>query len=144
MKIIHRAARLALGTTAGLALALSGTTPASAATWELRDLQQRICVTPSSGHPNTYFVAVVLGTWSTTVQIGLQNLPTGSTSAGGTSIPPGSNYPNPSNGATTVNGFVQLSIAPLPAGVYTPLLTASAGTETQSVPVTINVKENCY
>ncbi|MER5643679.1 DUF5980 family protein [Streptosporangium sp. NPDC002524] len=144
MKTIHRAARLALGATTGLALALSGTTPASAATWELRDLQQRICVTASGGHPSTYFVAVVVGSWSTTVQIGLRNLPPGSTSAGGTPIAPGSNYPNPGNGATTVNGFVQASIAPLPVGVYTPLLTASDGTETQSVPVTVNVKESCY
>lgn len=141
MKTIHRAARLALGATAGLALALSGTTPASAATWELRDFQQRICVTSSGGHPGTYFVAAVVGTWSTTVQIGLQNLPPGSTSAGGTPIPPGSNYP--SNGSTTINGFVQISIPPLPSGVYTPLLTASDRTETQSVPVTINVKESC-
>ncbi|MFD1538492.1 DUF5980 family protein [Nonomuraea guangzhouensis] len=144
MKTIHRAARLALGATAGLALALSSTTAATAATWELRDLKQRMCVTPSSGHPSTYFVAAVVGSWSTTVQIGLRNLPPGSTSAGGTAIAPGSNYPNPDNGATTINGFVQISIAPLPAGVYTPLLTASDGTETQTTPVTINVKQNCY
>ncbi|MEO3814898.1 DUF5980 family protein [Sphaerisporangium sp. B11E5] len=144
MKTIHRAARLALGAIAGLTLALSGTTPASAATWELRDFQQRICVTSSGGHPGTYFVAAVVGTWSTTVQIGLQNLPPGSTSAGGTPIAPGSNYPDPSDGSTTINGFVQISIPPLPVGVYTPLLTASDRTETQSVPVTINVKESCY
>ncbi|MEV0388792.1 DUF5980 family protein [Nonomuraea sp. NPDC050643] len=141
--MIHRAARLALGTTTGLALVMSGTTPASATTWELRDLQQRICVRPDSGHPSTYFVAAVVGRWSKTIQIGLRHLPSGSTSAGGTSIPPGSNYPDPRNGATTINGFVQLSIAPLPAGVYTPLLTASDGTESQSVPVTINAAQSC-
>ncbi|WP_440072149.1 DUF5980 family protein [Streptosporangium sp. OZ121] len=144
MKTIHRAARLALGATAGLALALSGTTPVSAATWELRDFQQRTCVTSSGGHPGTYFIAAVVGSWSTTVQIGLQNLPPGATSAGGTPIAPGSNHPDPDTGATTVNGFVQISIPPLPVGVYTSLLTASDGTETQSVPVTINVKESCY
>jgi hypothetical protein len=142
VKTIHRATRLGLGATAGLALALSGTTPASAATWELRNFQQRICVTSSGGHPSTYFIAAVVGSWSTTVQIGLQNLPPGVTSVGGTSIPPGSNYP--SNGSTTINGFVQISIPPLPVGVYTPLLTASDPTETQSVPVTINVKVSCY
>ncbi|MFC6086129.1 DUF5980 family protein [Sphaerisporangium aureirubrum] len=143
MKTIHRAARMALGATAGLALALSGTTPASAATWELRDFQQRICVTSSSGHPGTYFVAAVVGSWSTTVQIALQNLPPGVTSMGGTPIPPGSNYPK--NGSTTINGFVQISIPPLPVGEYTPLLTASDSTETQSVPVTISVKQqSCY
>ncbi|MFC4536155.1 DUF5980 family protein [Sphaerisporangium dianthi] len=141
MRTTYRAARLALGATAGMALALSGITPASAATWELRDFQQRICVTSSNGHPGTYFVAAVVGHWSTTVQIALRDLPAGSTSAGGTPIPPGSNYPN--NGSTTINGFVQLSIAPLPVGMYTPRLTASDGTETQSVPVTINVKESC-
>lgn len=88
-------------------------------------------------------MAAVVETWSSTVQIGLQNLPPGSTSAGGTPIAPGSNHPNPGNGATTINGFVQISIAPLPVGVYTPLLTASDRTETQSVPVTITVKESC-
>ncbi|WP_440104725.1 DUF5980 family protein [Streptosporangium sp. H16] len=64
--------------------------------------------------------------------------------ASGTPIAPGSNYPDPDTGSTTINGFVQISIPPLPVGVYTSLLTASDGTETQSVPVTINVKESCY
>ncbi len=144
MKTIHRAARLALGATAGLALALAGTTPVSAATWELRDFRQQICVTSSGGHPGTYFIAAVVGTWSTTVQIALQNLPPGATSMGGTPIAPGSNYPDPDDGSTTVNGFVHISIPPLPVGVYTTLVTASDGTETQSYPVTINVKQSCY
>ncbi|MEV4176420.1 DUF5980 family protein [Nonomuraea sp. NPDC049709] len=145
MKTIHRAARLALGATAGLALALSGSTPASAATWELLDFQpqQQICVQPGA-HRDTYLVAAVVGSWSTTVRIGLRNLPPGSTSAGGSQIPPGSNYTNPETGSTVLNGFVQISVAPLPAGVYNLLLTASDGTETQSNPVAINVKDRCY
>jgi hypothetical protein len=144
VKTIHRVARTALGATAGLALALSGTMPASAATWELRDLQQRTCVTSSGGHPGAYFLAAVIGNWSTTVQIGLQDLPPGATSAGGTPIAPGSNHPDPESGAAMINGFVQISIPPLPVGVYTVRLTASDGTETQSVPVTVIVKQSCY
>ncbi|MEU8355515.1 DUF5980 family protein [Nonomuraea sp. NPDC048882] len=143
MRRIHRVAKLAVGTTAGLVLALAGSTPASASTWELRDLEQRMCVTSSFGHPNTYFVAAVVGKWSKTVRVGLRNLPPGSTTLGDDAIPPGSNYPNPENGATTINGWLQISIAPLPVGVYTPTLIAYDGKETQSTPITITSKTVC-
>ncbi|MEV0611939.1 DUF5980 family protein [Nonomuraea sp. NPDC050404] len=143
MKTINRAARLALGTTAALALALSGTTTASAATWELLHSHQQIC-SSTAGHPGSYFIAAVVGKWTTTVQIALRNLPPGATSMGGTPIPPGSNYTNPDTGATTINGFVHIQLAPLPTGVYHAQLTASDGTETQSNPITINVNTgNC-
>ncbi|MEV5493951.1 DUF5980 family protein [Nonomuraea fuscirosea] len=142
MRTSNRAAKLAIGATAGLVLALAGSTPASASSWELRDLEQRMCVTSDFGHPNTYFVAAVVGKWSKTVHVGLRNLPPGTTSTDD-AIPPGSNYPNPENGATTINGWLQISIAPLPVGVYTPTLVAYSGKETQSVPITITSQTRC-
>ncbi|MFB9252781.1 DUF5980 family protein [Sphaerisporangium melleum] len=151
MRAAHRVGRLALGLAAGLTLTLSGALPASAAstaradassahateTWTIRDVQQRICVSPTYGHPGAYFLVPVNGTWSTTLTTGIRNLPPGSTSVGGTPIPPGSNYGN------TVNGFVQISIAPLPAGVYTAEIWASDGTVTRTAPATIESREGC-
>ncbi|MET8138777.1 DUF5980 family protein [Sphaerisporangium sp. NPDC005288] len=154
MRTTLRALRPALGVTIGLALTVSGALPASAttvatrtaassssvattATWELRDIGQRICVTSQYGHPGTYFLVPVYGTWSTTLTTGLRNLPPGSTSVGGTPIPPGSNYDS------TIRGFVQLTVAPAPVGTYTAEVWASDGTVTQAVPATINVRESC-
>ena len=150
MKSTRRIVRLALGVATGVALALSGALPASAATteatafssettdtWTVQDINQRICVTSRSGHPSTYFLVPVYGSWSTTLTTGIRNLPPGATSSGGTPISPGSNY------GPTVLGFVQLSVPPLPVGVYAAEVWASDGTETHSAPATINVQENC-
>ena len=128
------------GPVLGLALTLAATSPASAdpaSTWELRDIGQRTCVSSAGGHPGTYFLAPVFGDWSTTITTGIRNLPAGSTSVGGSVIPPGSNHGN------TIIGFVQLSIAPVAVGVYTPEVWASDGAETKTVPVTITVRERC-
>ncbi|MEW9533425.1 DUF5980 family protein [Microbispora sp. NPDC049125] len=137
MRSTHRAVRSAIGVTTGLALALSGALPASAATWTLRDVNQRICVAAQYGHPGTYFLAPVVGSWSTTITTGVRNLPPGSSSVGGTPIPPGSNY------GTNVNGFVQVTIAPAPVGEYSAEVWASDGAETQSVPVAISIRDSC-
>ncbi|MET8155012.1 DUF5980 family protein [Sphaerisporangium sp. NPDC005289] len=150
MRTTLRALRLTLGVTAGLALTVSGALPASATasatktssvstapTWEVRDIGQRICVTSQYGHPGTYFFVPVYGTWSTTLTTGIRNLPPGSTSVGGTPILPGSNY------GSTINGFVQLTVAPAPVGTYVAEVWASDGTVTQTAPATINVRESC-
>ncbi|MFC7380777.1 DUF5980 family protein [Sphaerisporangium rhizosphaerae] len=158
MRTTLRALRPALGVTIGLALTVSGALPASAttaatdaatktaassssvattATWELRDIGQSICVTSQYGHPGTYFLVPVYGTWSTTLTTGLRNLPPGSTSVGGTPILPGSEYDS------TIRGFVQLTVAPTPVGTYTAEVWASDGTVTQAVPAIINVRESC-
>ncbi|MEO3805470.1 DUF5980 family protein [Nonomuraea sp. B1E8] len=141
MRTIRRSARLALGVTAGAALALSGTTPASASTWELMHSHQQICVQTNHDR-STYLIAAVVGSWTKTIQMGMKNLPAGSTSEG-SPIPPGSNYTDPEDGSTTINGWIWLTIPPLPAGAYESWLTASDGTQTQSNPVTINVKDRC-
>jgi hypothetical protein len=148
VRLTHRAVRLVLCMVTGLALALVGVVPASAATaakaapatgtassWTLLDVQQRMCLTASGGHPNTYFVAPIYGAWSTTITTGIRNLPPGSSSSGGTTLPPGENY------SPVVNGFVQVSIAPAPAGLYTAEVWASDGVETQAVPVRIYMLE---
>ncbi|MFC5818760.1 DUF5980 family protein [Nonomuraea harbinensis] len=141
MKISHRAARAALGATAGLAIALAGSTPASAATWDLMG-ENQICI--QRGHSYwTYFVAAVVGSWSSPVHVTVENLPPGAVVTQADEIPPGSNHTS-SNGSTTINGWVFAEFDPLPIGVYTAQLTASDGTRTLSNPITISVKERCY
>jgi hypothetical protein len=58
-------------------------------------------------------------------------------------VGPGSNPSRPS-GQAIVQSLIEMKVAPLPVGTYTASLTATDGTETQSVPVTINVKVRCY
>ncbi|TDD05531.1 hypothetical protein E1292_16780 [Nonomuraea deserti] len=141
MRTIKRTARLALGAAAGAALALSSTTPASASTWELKHSHQKICVQTNYSH-STYLIAAVVGSWSTTIHMGMKNLPAGSTNESAP-IPPGSNYTDPEDGSTTINGWIGLTFPPLPVGTYESQLAASDGTRTESNPVTINVKAWC-
>ncbi|MGP3934260.1 DUF5980 family protein [Nonomuraea sp. KM88] len=140
MKKSHRAARAALGLTAGLAITLAGSPPASAATWDLWG-ENQICIQHPHSHW-TYFVAAIVGSWSSTVHVTLEDLPPGAVVTHADAIPPGSNYTRP-NGSTTLNGWVTAEFEPLPIGVYTAQLTASDGTQTLSDPVTITVKERC-
>ncbi|WP_327103452.1 DUF5980 family protein [Nonomuraea glycinis] len=142
MKTIPRVARLALGATTGLALILSGTTAATASTWELDDMDQRICIHTTDGHW-TYFLVQINGSWSKVIQSKLENLPPGFTSMDGLLVGPGSNPSRP-GGQAIVQSLIEMKVAPLPVGTYTASLTATDGTETQSVPVTINVKVRCY
>lgn len=146
MRLTHRAVRLALGLVTGLTLTLLGTVPASAVTaaeagsatgtWTLRDTQQRVCLKADRGHPGMYFFAPVVGTWSRTITTGIRNLPPGSSSPGGTVLPPGS------NDGPWVNGFVPVSIAPAPPALYTAEVWASDGVVTQTVPARIYLLEN--
>ncbi|GII77579.1 hypothetical protein Sru01_25610 [Sphaerisporangium rufum] len=143
MRSTERILRLLLGVAAGLVLALAGALPAGAATktasstWTLLDIGQRICVSPQYGHPGTYFLVPMSGSWTTTLSTGIKNLPPGSTSVGGNPILPGSNHDG------TILALVQVTVAPAPVGVYTPDLWVSDGTETQTVPVTIEFRQGC-
>lgn len=137
MRSIHRTVRSALVVVAALALVLTGAGSATASTWTLRDVGQRMCVTSDFGHPGAYFFAPVVGSWSSTIRTGITDLPPGSTSPGGNSLPPGS------NDTDNVNGFVPVSIAPAPVAVYHAEVWASDGRETQTAPVTIRVQERC-
>ncbi len=151
-----RTVRLIPAVATGLALTLFGAPPASASspadsssspaaaasasttsTWTLWDADQRICLKPNVGWPaGAYFLVPLHGTWTTTLTTGLRNLPPGTTSPGGR-VEPGSEY------GGVIHGFVPISIGPLPAGVYTPELWASDGTQTQAVPVTLKVADVC-
>ncbi|MFD2350776.1 DUF5980 family protein [Nonomuraea ferruginea] len=138
----HRAARAALGVTAGLAIALAEQHTHLGGDVGPHGGENQICI--KHGHSHwTYFLAAVVGTWSSTVHVTVENLPAGAVVTQADAIPPGSNHTN-SNGSTTVNGWVFAEFDPLPIGVYTAQMTASDGTQTLSDPVTITVKERCY
>ncbi len=132
MKSLNRAL------TAGLLMATfaAAAAPASASTWTLRDLGQRICVDSVYGR-STYFLVSVDGTWSSTIGATIHDLPPGSTTSGTSPIPPGS------NSSGTVQTAVGVSIPPTPVGVYTARLQATDGTDTQNVPLTVDVRARC-
>ncbi|MGI5150731.1 DUF5980 family protein [Plantactinospora sp. CA-294935] len=136
------AARLALGLVTALTLALIAGQPAAAAGtttpeggWQLTNIGQRICI-PAGESWWTYFWITIDGEWSTPIEVGARNLPAGTT----TSLPHAPIPPGSSDGHTALN-LIAMTLPPLPFGVYQPVLTASDGLQTQSVPVTIQVQE---
>lgn len=140
MRSIRRGVRLTLGVLAAVVLVFTSAAPASAATWTLEDIGQGICLRPASGHPNTYVLAPVVGTWSSTITTGIRNFPPGSYSNGGSSFPPGS------HDGSYINGFVHVSIAPAPEGDHLGEVWATDGTVTQAVPVLLrySYQTNCW
>jgi hypothetical protein len=147
MKTRHRGVGLLLGLLSALTLTLVSTSPASASasasTWTLEAEGQRICVGPEYGWPNTYAFAAVSGSWSTPIQVGVRNLPPGSSSLGGSTIPPGTNERDPDDGGLVVNGFVGLSLAPAPAGEYHAEIWATDGKQTQTDDLLLDYKYGC-
>lgn len=143
MRTSHRGAGLLLGMSA-LALPLIGATPASAttATWNLEAEGQRICV--QGGWDWTYALAPVSGSWSTPVEVGIRDLPPGSSSLGGDTIPPGTNERDPVDGGLTVNGFVFMSLGAAPVGEYTAEIYATDGERTETDSMKIVYKERCW
>ncbi|WP_326699095.1 DUF5980 family protein [Streptomyces sp. NBC_01754] len=141
MKSIHRGAGLLFALATAFALVPAGAAQASAAgtaaTWTLNPGNQRICVAPEYGWPNTYALASVTGSTVDIIETKIQKLPPGSFSQGGRI------HPSELNRTGSFIGFVHLSIAPAPVGEYAAELRASDGTTTQTAPVTISVKEDC-
>ncbi|MYR74342.1 MULTISPECIES: DUF5980 family protein [unclassified Streptomyces] len=141
MTSIHRGAGLLFALATAFALVPAGAAQASAAdsaaTWTLNPGNQRICVTPEHGWPQTYFLASVTGSTAEVIETRIQKLPPGSSSQGGRI------YPDELNRTGTFVGFVHVSIAPTPVGEYAAELRASDGTATQTAPVTISVKDDC-
>jgi hypothetical protein len=136
-------ARLALGLAATMALVViagqpvaASATTTSTASWRLTNIGQRVCI-PTGESWWTYFWITIDGEWSTPIEVGARNLPAGTT----TSLPHAPIPPGSSDGATALN-LIAMTLPPLPRGIYQPELTASDGTQTQSVPITIQVQEH--
>ncbi len=142
MKAPRRAAGLLTGLAAAFTLTVAGATPASAATWTLEynpeHPPQRLCAQPERGWPRTFFLAPVSGYWDTVITTGVRNLPPGSYSNGGAITP--SDW---DEDRQRYVGYVHVSIAPTPVGEYVAELWADDGTETQTMPVIISIKEDC-
>ncbi|MDT0270043.1 DUF5980 family protein [Streptomyces sp. DSM 44915] len=145
MKPRHRGTGLLLALLSALTLTLLGTAPASASasTWTLEAEGQRICANPTYGWHGAYVFAPVSGSWSNPIQVGVSDLPPGSSSEGGSTIPPGTNERDPVDGGLVVNGFVGLSIAPAPAGEYVAEIWATDGTRTQTDTLLITLRNGC-
>ncbi|MGB3438067.1 MAG: DUF5980 family protein [Actinophytocola sp.] len=139
-KPVRGGVRVASALVAAITLMLAGVAPASASTWTLQDIDQRICLRPDSPFPNTYVLAPVVGTWTSTITTGIRNFPPGSTNNGSSTFPPGS------HDGSYINGFIGVSIAAAPEGDHIGEVWASDGTVTQAVPVLLryDYRTNCW
>ncbi len=140
-----RRAGLSVGLVSAVVLPLVGAAPASAGAagaWNLAAEGQRICMHPDHGWPRTYAFATVEGTWDTPIEYGIRELPPGSSGVGGT-LEPGTNERDPDDGGLPVNGWLDLRIAPAPAGEYTAEVWASDGKETQTDSLLLVLREGC-
>jgi hypothetical protein len=139
--------RLVLGLVTVLTLALVGSSSAAAAapsttatststaTWQLLDVNQRVCI-PAGVSWWTYFGIIIDGEWSTPLETGARDLPAGTITDLPSLMPPGS------GDGHVVQELIAITLPPLAMGVYQAELTASDGVETQSTPITIKVQEN--
>ncbi|MCC8243385.1 DUF5980 family protein [Saccharothrix luteola] len=128
---------------AGPVAAASAETTPQAHTWHLQDWgdPQRMCVQHGSGDQvhRSYFIFAVTGTWSTNLYFGMHGLPPGWT-ATESHLPPGSNHPDPDDGATTINGWILVDgPVSVPLGVYDAKIRVSDGTVTETAPTEIVV-----
>ncbi len=144
MNSINRVKKLSSAFAAALGMVLvagtaAATEPAATttSTWTLNDYNQRVCYSP--GTTFTYFLVSVSGTWSTTLTWSLSGLQPGWSYYGPGTIPPGSANPG------SVQAFVGLNIsASAPEGDYIMPLTVSDGSQTQSVPLLVRIRNGCY
>jgi hypothetical protein len=103
----------------------------------LLDNHQTVC---NDGRASNAFYRIqIRGTWTTSVQVGLANLPYNATFATHWApIPPGS-----SDGQETL-AFVELRLGEqLPVGNYVAKMWAKDGSQYQAVPVTLEVRSFC-
>lgn len=150
MRAILRAVASALTLAAALLLPQVGSSAVASAqvdpqahTWHLEDFgdAQRMCVqhSPGGGTHWSYFIFAVTGNWSTDLDFGVQGLPPGWT-ATESHLPPGSNHPDPANGAITINGWISVSgPSSVPIGAYDGKIRVSDGTVTETAGVEIVV-----
>ncbi|WP_461119256.1 DUF5980 family protein [Saccharothrix stipae] len=145
-----RIARSALTLVSVLLLSLVGSSAVASArpasqthTWHLENFgaPQRMCVQygPDGRIHQSYFIFAVTGNWSTDLDFGMRDLPPGWT-ATEYHIPPGSNYPDPDDGAVTINGFILVAgSATVPLAKYRAQIWVSDGTVTETHPADIVV-----
>jgi hypothetical protein len=134
-----------LSLTLGSFLVLAASTDTAIArrppAWQLVDWAQAPCVSiGNQGSDRTTYYGIYLdGRWSQSITAGLRKAPAGSTQWGlYLPIPPGSG-----DGEYTL-AYVAIQLAPdTPIGLYTLSLWAGDGTARQSVPVTLEVAEDC-
>src|SRR5262245_41640001 len=132
---------LTLGCFLGIASTTDNAIARRPPTWQLVDWSQQTCVnigSPSSDR-TTYYGIYINGRWNNSITGGIRNAPADSTQWGSyLPIPPGS-----SDGQYSL-AYVALQLAPDTAiGLYTLKLWTSDGTTRQSVPVTLEVAEDC-
>ncbi|MFC6091771.1 DUF5980 family protein [Saccharothrix lopnurensis] len=150
MRVVSRIAGSALALVAVLLLSLVGSSVVASAqaasrthTWHLQNYgaPQRMCVQhgPEGRTHQSYFIFAVTGSWSTDLDFGMRDLPPGWT-ATESHIPPGSNHPDPDDGAVGVNGFILVQgSATVPLATYRARMWVSDGTVTETHPADIVV-----
>gem|GEM_PF-4850482 len=116
-------------------------TAGKASRWQLVDWSQQTCVSIGSPYSDrtTYYGIYLNGRWNQNITAGLRNAPSGSTQWGlYLPVRPGS-----SNGEYSL-AYVALQLAAdTPLGFYTINLWAGDGATRQTVPVVLEVAEDC-
>lgn len=146
MTFSRTALRIAAATMATMLLAIVGGTQAAAtpattttdtsATWTLVELPQRLCATPDD--PRTlYFFVVLDGTWSAPISVGYTGMPDGVEVYSPLTALPGS------GDGHVVQVLAAFRLSDVAPGRYVPRLQATDGTDTQSVPVTLDIGSPC-
>ncbi|MCA2214085.1 DUF5980 family protein [Jidongwangia harbinensis] len=143
MRSTPRAVTWSLSILSGvLTLSLLGSPPAAAATstppapttWKLAEFHTRICVDAEVGRGG-YFIVWIDGTWHTTLEVGVEDLPPGSTST----VTPVA--PQPSEGSRATG--MLWDIPPSPPGTYQGAIYAADGSVRQTIPLTVDVRTRC-
>ncbi|GAB4007445.1 hypothetical protein GCM10029992_61210 [Glycomyces albus] len=148
MRSVSRHLKLALAVVAGLAMSVAfsssaasasptvqSESPASEATWELLDAEQRLCI-PANESQFSYFVGFISGSWDAPLVPEAHGLPEGTETSLISSIPPGD------NGDRSVGTiWLAVDLPPLDYGEYPASLVVTDGTVTQTMPILIKAQE---
>lgn len=145
MTSVSRTLRLMLAVVAGLAMSVAFTAPASAAdqaeapvaaaTWDLSDYEQRICI-PANGSYFTYLIGFVAGSWDTPLVPEVHGLPEGTELQIPQSIAPGDN-----GDRYIATIWFTVDLPPLDYGEYPAELVVTDGTVTQTMPIMIKTQD---
>lgn len=145
MRSISRPFRLVLAVVVGLAMSAmfaasasavgQSAAPASEATWQLSEGEQRLCI-PAERTYRSYFVGSISGSWDTPLTAVVNDLPEGTVVSMTETVPPG-DHGDRSIGII----WILVDLPPLAYGEYPAELVVTDGTVTQTAPLVIKAQE---
>lgn len=135
MSVALSASPASASTTAAATADAQSEVPAAAATWDLSDGGQRLCI-PANRNYSSYFVGAIAGSWDTPLATEVQGFPEGTVVEMPSSIPPGDNG---DKYLGTI--WISVDLPPLDYGEYEATLVVTDGTVTQTDPLVVRAQE---